>query len=271
MIGRTNAGGGGGSGGLNYSVVGGTTKPSNPKENTIFINTSAGITSHIFSASKPSSPAEGMAWINTNGASASSFNALKKKNWIVLLPGSVNQYIKGVWVALDAYIYKTSWVRISYAIQYLYNKGDKCASVHGGWVASTRMHASNAKTPTLTFGGSTMTASITGTTLNYESGCIETVNGLNLTNFKTIKFVVTGYSLTNTQGGQGLIQVGVHKGLKDSQIWFAAGNYKDVTGTGTYTLDVSSLSGVHDIVIYLKTDVGTGNTAQITISQIYAQ
>jgi hypothetical protein len=50
-IGRTNAGAGGSS--LNFTVVGGTTEPANPKENTIWVNTDQEITGWCFSAKEP--------------------------------------------------------------------------------------------------------------------------------------------------------------------------------------------------------------------------
>lgn len=46
-------GGGGSAAGLNFKVVGGTTQPSNPSENTIWVNTDKEITGWIFSAKNP--------------------------------------------------------------------------------------------------------------------------------------------------------------------------------------------------------------------------
>lgn len=43
----------GGGTSLNYSVVGGTTEPTSPKENMIWVNTETEITSHVFSATEP--------------------------------------------------------------------------------------------------------------------------------------------------------------------------------------------------------------------------
>lgn len=51
MIGRTNVGGGGAE--LNFEVVGGTSAPASPKENTIWVNTDTEITSWVFSAKRP--------------------------------------------------------------------------------------------------------------------------------------------------------------------------------------------------------------------------
>jgi hypothetical protein len=154
-----------------------------------------------------------------------------------------------------------------YHMLYLYNKGDSCDAVHGGWVASTRKHATNAKKPTLTLGATEMTAAITGTTVNYESGCVGTANGVDLSNYSKITFIVTGYTLSNSYGDAS-IQIGVTSDLDGT---FEFDRYERITGKGTYELDVSTLSGVHDFVIYLKTDQGSDNTAKVVISEIKAE
>ena len=49
----TRRGGGGGPAGLNFRVIGGTSAPSNPKENDIWVNTSIPVSSWVFSADAP--------------------------------------------------------------------------------------------------------------------------------------------------------------------------------------------------------------------------
>lgn len=109
----------GGSGGLNFKVVGGTTTPSNPKENTIWVNTDVTITSWIFSATEPETPVEGMVWISTGTSSLVEFDALKK-NGIILYPLAASQYVGGAWVSLAAQSYQggawNPWiVKVSYS------------------------------------------------------------------------------------------------------------------------------------------------------------
>lgn len=87
---------GGGSGGLDFKIVGGTTEPSNPKENMIWIITDQKITSYIFSATQPTGSA-GMVWISTGTSSPVEFNALKK-NGIQVYPIYAKQYVGGAWV-----------------------------------------------------------------------------------------------------------------------------------------------------------------------------
>lgn len=121
MIGITNAGGGGG-GSLNFKVVGGTSAPAAPAENTIWVNTAADITGWVFSPAAPSSPKEGMVWLKTGLNSPVGFNAFKK-NGLWVYPTACQQYVSGAWVAKTAKTYQSgAWVEWLY---WLYDTGAK--------------------------------------------------------------------------------------------------------------------------------------------------
>lgn len=123
----------GGGGGLNFKVVGGTTQPTNPTENTIWVNTSTTISSYVFAATAPSNPTSGMVWIFTGTASAVEFNALKKSG-LQVYPISAKQYVSGAWVDKTAKSYQGGkWAEWA---TYLYNKGDLCTARTGGWSGS---------------------------------------------------------------------------------------------------------------------------------------
>lgn len=130
MIGRTNAGGGSG-GGLNFKVVGGTSAPASPKENTIWVNTSTKITGWVFSTTEPEAPAAGMVWFTTDKKSTAPFNALKKNN-ITVYPISAKQYVSGAWVDKTAKSYQNgAWV--DWWNGHLYEYGNLHERVTGGW------------------------------------------------------------------------------------------------------------------------------------------
>ena len=130
MIGRTNVGGGAG---LNFKVVG-NPQPSNPVENTIWVDTDAQITSWVFSAGQPETAAEGMVWFSIGKSSTVAFNALKKNN-ITVYPLSAKQHISGEWVERTAKSYQGGqWVEwIPEGV--LYNSGNPCIPITGGWSA----------------------------------------------------------------------------------------------------------------------------------------
>lgn len=133
-IGRTNAGGGGSS--LNFKVIAVASEsalPSSAAENTIAVITTTAITSYVFSSSAPTSPAEGMVWFATGTASTVGFNAVKK-NGLWVYPTGCQQYVSGTWVTKTAKTYKSgAWVEWRL---YLYNAGDECTDITGGWTTS---------------------------------------------------------------------------------------------------------------------------------------
>lgn len=104
----------GGSGtSLNFDVVGGTTAPTNPKENTIWVNTDVSITSYCFSATEPETLEEGLVWINVDTFSNAEFS-VTKNNPIIVYPVVVKQYISGAFVDVITKIYQVGdWKSIT--------------------------------------------------------------------------------------------------------------------------------------------------------------
>ena len=118
-----NMSGGGGGADLNFKVVNGTTAPSNPSENTIWVNTSTSIASWVFSATQPAG-SSGMVWICTDTESTAPFNALKKNN-ITVYPVSAKQYTGGAWVEKTAKTYQNGgWVDWLLPPFYIFKAGE---------------------------------------------------------------------------------------------------------------------------------------------------
>lgn len=111
---------GGGGAGLNLKVVGGTTQPASPAENTVWVNTPTAINGYAFSATVPTSPVAGMVWFKTASQSNAPIN-IDKKNTVLLYPTICKQYVSGAWVNKTAISYVNGgwkdWVT------YLYNYG----------------------------------------------------------------------------------------------------------------------------------------------------
>lgn len=120
--------GNGGSDLLNFKVVGGTAAPSNPKENTIWVNTSTNITDWVFSATQPSSAA-GRVWIKTGISSSVYFNSLKK-NCINVYPLAAKQYVSGAWVDVTAKSYQNGKWCGWYPYGYLFSSNNGLAPGH---------------------------------------------------------------------------------------------------------------------------------------------
>lgn len=94
----------GGGATMNFRIVGGTTAPANPQENTIWINTANTVTSWALAFSEPSNPVEGMVWVTINVSGRNTFNALKN-NMLAVAPMSAKQYVSGAWKSREGRIY----------------------------------------------------------------------------------------------------------------------------------------------------------------------
>ena len=110
---------------LNYSIVGGTTEPTNPTQNMIWINTDTPIGRVFFGNSEPNETfVEGDVWIHTDYSSNVSFNSLKigsyymdmvypleAKQWVsnALQDVTVKTYQNSAWVDWIALTKKLIW------------------------------------------------------------------------------------------------------------------------------------------------------------------
>lgn len=234
--------GGGGSGGLNFEVVGGTTQPTNPKENTIWMNTDTDITEWVFSSAQPTG-SDGMVWLGIGKASATSFNALKK-NTLMVYPLFAQQYVGGAWEDMGAQIFQnSSWQTLWGGT--LFADGNQYESITGGWYKYTGTG----------FDGSTaiIQDTITTTSPSGGSGGVGTRKKIDLTNFNTIRCEVT--ALNNN--GAFLIS-GVNTGYLGEHIVA----FSEFISVGTKTMDISNLSG--EYYVYLT----TGNGGSCTFSRV---
>lgn len=100
------------------TIVGGTSQPTNPSNNTIWINTSTNITSWIISANEPASPIEGMVWI-MHWKSTDKILTLSKS--LIINIGGAKQYISNAWVIVGGGVYtNNSWTNLR---TYMYHEG----------------------------------------------------------------------------------------------------------------------------------------------------
>ena len=121
----------------NFEIVGGTTEPTNPEENTIWVNTDTEITSYVFSSTEPTEPIDGMVWIKTGMESAGEFNLLKN-NCIQIYPISAKQYSSNEWIDIEAKNYvENEWV--NWWNGELYVNGNQYESITGGWWNNTNL------------------------------------------------------------------------------------------------------------------------------------
>lgn len=238
---------GGGSGGLNFRIVGGTSEPSNPRENLIWVNTDVKITSWIFSANEPENPESGTVWISTGSSSTVEFNAIKK-NGIQVYPLSAKQYIDGVWVDVEAKVYQNGkWVDLLYV--YLISGSTLNTAFAGAWNQTTGQQGVG--------GSAQMTSEGLVVTANKGNGGSGSVfrygpdNKINFSDFNSIEFVV------DIKSGSGkfaaIVTSEFATGYNSANIAYVDTAISQANQT--VSMDVSGVNGEY----YLR--VGTNSTA----------
>ena len=237
--------GGGGGSNLNFSVKTYATEETlladAPKENTIGVVTDTAVPKWGFYAAAPGAPAEGEIFFTVATESAGSFNALKK-NALTVYPTLCQQYISATWARKTAYIYKDGvWVQFSSDWDgTLYDSGDEYEYITGGW-ASQKFYTNVSGTGTM----SKDATCITLTAQNKSSISAYTVNKIDLTDYSTLYVRIISLNKTGSWRFQARIIDGLSPSDYDSYI-----GYVDIgSGAGTYSIDVSGITGEHYISV----------------------
>ena len=120
----------GGGTSLNFTVVGGTTRPSSPAENTIWVDTDETITGVTMSAVSPSALADGEVWIRLMDSGSASVSVISGAS-IIVKAGTVVQNVSGVLVGRNAQIYQDGvWADM---VGWAYYHGEKFTTFTGGY------------------------------------------------------------------------------------------------------------------------------------------
>ena len=220
-----------GGGSLNYEVVNGTSTPSSPSENTIWVNTSTAITSHVFSSTKPSSPSAGMVWFNIGTSSPAAMNVLDDDDKLYVYPIGCMQYVSGAWVSKTAKTYiGGAWVDW---IAYLYNSGSTYDTLTGGWESFAPLQYGLG---TATKNTSNLSVSVTSGAEEWKSAAFGTTKSINLSSYTKLHITASSAS-----GGSGdsCTKFGVTD-TKDTSSW--NDTPQAVLKSGENTLDISSVN-----------------------------
>lgn len=175
---------------LNFTVVGGTTRPANPANNTIWINTSTAISRWSFkSTAVPTYTMENgyvhivSAMTNDTGHT---LNALKTNGIHILISG-VYQRENDVWNKKEAYIYQDGeWKSFLKIPLYIYNEGASDTGI------SAISLVNGYKNEDSVYNGTTCRELAT----HINVGCtqaIRTTEKLNVTGYTKIKALVAGF------------------------------------------------------------------------------
>lgn len=223
---------------LNFEVVGGTSQPSSPVENTIWVNTNTTITSWVFSVEQPNNPSNGMVWITIDMSNNIGFNALKN-NGIHIYLCTAKQYVNGAWADVTSKIYQNNgWTELMKKSTTIYNIGNLYQDITGGWKI---------------YNGTRETAVIDNTGIVFsrtsgssgKSATVATKNKINVTEYETLFVNVLN---TASTGSDGYVEIGVLESPSAAPTFTASkqGQYGE---TGEFELDLSNISGEYYIAI----------------------
>lgn len=220
--------------GLNYKVMGGTSAPNSPEENTIWVNTSAEITGHVFSTKAPEI-VEGRVWIATGLDSPVPFNALKE-NSLEVFPVGCKQAISGTWVDKVA----KTWMGNAWKdwITYL---------VQGGVAKNTfdTLKINGVGSLTVAQNASNIQVTLECSMESYAEGMWYTE--VDLTGISVLSMTV---SREDIYGVISKSQLAVWTSLPTSAVQNIIKSTNIEKGNSTINVDVSSLNGVHLVGIY---------------------
>lgn len=241
---------------LNFQVIGGTSAPANPTENTIWVNTDQTITSWVFSHNQPKSPSEGMVWIVNGASTINEFDAVSDVSLIVQVAG-VKQYVNGVWDTKTVKVYQNGeWASLS---TYLVKNGIDNTEKTGGWNTGVGWgYKSDVVSPTITFDDGIMKVTYP-TNDDLQFGGISTKNPIDLTNYNTLEMLLSSAQATGSsypsQGGLAALYMCLGKDT-NSKVANATIAVKESVTNKVASINISDLTGLYYIGIYEATYVG---------------
>lgn len=223
---------------LNVSVIGGTTRPVNPTNNTIWVNTPipVSIKKTYFQATQPSDTSLGALWILTAGSSKTPFSYLSGYNFMCY-PTNSFIYNGTTWEAVSAQTYYNNawviWVNI------FLQGADKFTDITGGYdyTKSGSAGSVNINSPNgfvIDCHGDNVEAAGHAPTISITSN-----NAVNLMGINTLRFT---WSNINVPSGAGTGSVGISStkngNMTKSTSIMVAGTYSNKI----YDVDVTDVS-----------------------------
>lgn len=232
---------------LNFEVIGGTTEPTNPKENTIWVNTDVEITGWYFSATQPENMAEGEVWFTTGDSSEVAFNALKK-NTIQVSPSIVKQWVSGELKDVTAKSYQDGkWVDLVSLEGVFYKKGNECTEITGGWTSKKNCLGN------ITKKADRISLNLTGKSGGDTYFVSYTKNKIDLSDYKKISFVFDSFNRSDTEDSSVRVYVGLFKNIStvtdEESLMNECVATKQVTTKGTAYVDVSGLRNSYYVAV----------------------
>ncbi len=222
---------------LNYSVIGGTTEPQLPTENTIWLNTSVEITSYAFGTTTPTAQ-QGKAYFYVSTSAPTTINVLKENE--ILLPISMAYiYNNNAWQQVNVCkIYQNGqWVPLEL---YVLNANNYYTSITGGWQKTS------------------------GNTFSYISSGVRLVAGASwFTNVSTV------YTIDATAFTTMTVTYYVYAPSTISgHVAFGSAYHNVSGGTRTVNIDISNITGPQKISANIHAQNDSAGGAYLDIRMI---
>ena len=246
--------GAGGTNPLNFKVIC-NPKPETAKENTIWVDTDR-INNYYFSDTKPENMEAYDVWFPVGTSSTVAFNALKK-NGLQVYPISAKQYIGGSLVAKTAKSWRNgNWVEW---VTYLYNTGNDCNDITGGWQAVNGRTDGYGNTGSCALKGDSF---ILSTSAPATSITRITKKKMDISKIKSIAIKVTAAMNSDAN-----LFVSSTNNTTNSSMAANCGLAK----TGIHYLDVSKVSGEYYVGVQLTNGVSDWTSREVAVSFIYME
>lgn len=146
----------------------------------------------------------------------------------------------------------------------LYDAGDECTDVTGGWVADAKGSSDggwNLVKPTLTKNSDSMTVAM----LTYEgNGCVHMTKSVDMSEYTTLKATISDFSGGSNTDGHDYISI--YKQGANPFDGYAV--YKKITKADTFSLAVDSLNEEYNVAFGCANN---GITTQYTITKVWLE
>ena len=255
MIGKVNAGAGGG---VDLHVVGSATRPANPRNNTIWVETSNTITGWELGYKRPETPSEGDVFIFANGATStadmeiSGASGRAGKQIVKVTPSYAYQYINGAWADKPTKFYVNGgWVD---TMTTLYDRGTYSSSwASPYWTGSFTSASNHVTVDQSNYGNKTALSTLT----------------VDLTGIQTVQIEYSGY-LEAGEGSTSYIEFQIRNAADTSTLTNFSRTCTDNTISipiTTQNINVSSINSSVKLKMYAHGAVNSGR-ATINIYSI---
>ena len=239
---------------LNFRVYTSPTVPETGEENDIVIISYVPMKNWMMSPDEPSGIPrnDGDVWIQYT-VTGETYNVLKNATMLIATIFAW-QYVDGEWVDVPSGSYHNGmWNNI---IEYLYDQGDECTDITGGWSTGGPTSTSGYSIGTMDTSNNKIT--IIADKMKFISA--KTTNKVDLTDCASLEIIVDSTTLPDKAYAYLCI-------YKDSSYWFSDNTIArlPLTGNGTFSIPVADIDGSYYVGFSIESDI---TRASVTVSAV---